>query len=87
MQDSIAKETLYPVSPTGDDSDKTELVRMVLGKIPATFRIPLLLADVDGMSYEEIAATLEISLNTVRTRIFRCREKLRKSFKKAGYHL
>jgi RNA polymerase sigma-70 factor, ECF subfamily len=86
--DKLANEDLYPRPETAEvDSDSNELVRKALGKIPDVFRIPLLLADVDGMSYEEIAETLGISLNTVRSRIFRCREKLSNAFKKAGYHL
>jgi RNA polymerase sigma-70 factor, ECF subfamily len=68
-----------------DDIDRNELVRKLLSKIPDEFRIPLVLAEVDGMSYLEIAESLHISLNTVRTRIFRAREKLRKEFKKMGW--
>ena len=61
-----------------DEMDRKELVRNLLSKVPDDFRIPLILAEVDGMSYGEIAETLRISLNTVRTRIFRARERLRK---------
>ena len=61
-----------------DEMDRKELVRKLLSKVPDDFRIPLILAEVDGMSYGEISETLRISLNTVRTRIFRAREKLRK---------
>jgi RNA polymerase sigma-70 factor (ECF subfamily) len=68
-----------------DDIDRKELTRKLLSKVSDEFRIPLVLAEVDGMSYEEIAETLHISLNTVRTRIFRAREKLRKEFRKIGW--
>lgn len=59
-----------------------ELIRAVFSGIPDAFRIPLMLAEFEDMSYEEIASTLNISINTVRSRIFRCREKLRKAYEK-----
>jgi RNA polymerase sigma factor (sigma-70 family) len=78
----------YLAEPSGtepalvDEIDRKEVVRRILQKVPDEFRIPLTLAEADGMSYAEIAETLHISLNTVRTRIFRAREKLRKELKR-----
>jgi RNA polymerase sigma-70 factor (ECF subfamily) len=66
------------------NTDTIEFVRMALDKITEAFRIPLILAEVEGLSYEEIGDALQMSLNTVRTRIFRCREKLRKELRKTG---
>jgi RNA polymerase sigma-70 factor (ECF subfamily) len=87
IRDTLTRDDLFPGTITDDeDAGKKDLVRVMLGKVPDSFRIPLFLADIDGLSYEEIADSLGISLNTVRSRIFRCREKLRKAFKKAGYH-
>jgi RNA polymerase sigma-70 factor, ECF subfamily len=70
-----------------DDIDKKEIVRKLLSTIPEKFRIPLVLVEIDGMSYTEIAETLHISLNTTRTRIFRAREKLRKELIDMGWML
>jgi RNA polymerase sigma-70 factor (ECF subfamily) len=66
------------------DNGVLEDIQAAINKIPVIFRIPFLLSEVDGMSYEEIADILRLSLNTVRTRIFRCREKLRKELTKTG---
>ena len=41
------------------------------------FRMAVLLADVDGMSYEEIAVIMDTSVGTVRSRIHRGRKQLR----------
>ena len=87
MLDAKSVELANSLHPGEDDADMgaIEFVRTALDKIPETFRIPFLLSEVDGMSYEEIAETLRISLNTVRSRIFRCREKVRKKISKAGW--
>ncbi len=81
------EEVSYGHRNPADSADDRDLLRRMLDKMPDAQRIPLLLCDVDGLSYEEIADTLQISLNTVRTRIFRCREKLRKEFQKSGSSL
>jgi RNA polymerase sigma-70 factor (ECF subfamily) len=65
-----------------DHVEYRDISRRLFAAIPYSFRIPLILAEVEDMKYEEIAEVLKISINTVRTRIFRCREKLRKEFSK-----
>ena len=64
-----------------------ELTRKIFSNISPEYRVPLALAEVDGMSYREIAGILQISLDAVRTRIFRCREKLKKELQRTGYPL
>jgi RNA polymerase sigma-70 factor, ECF subfamily len=48
-----------------------------LAALPPDFRAPVVLKDVLGYSYEEIAAMLEIPVGTVRSRIHRGRARLR----------
>ena len=48
----------------------------VLEQLPEEFRIPVLLRDVGGLDYAEIAETLAIPPGTVRSRIARGRTKL-----------
>lgn len=52
----------------------------VLDAMSDTVRVPLMLRDGDGLSYEEIAATLNISLSAVKMRIKRGREEFRQRF-------
>jgi RNA polymerase sigma-70 factor, ECF subfamily len=52
----------------------------VLDTMPDTLRIPLMLRDGDGLSYDEIAAQLGISLSAVKMRIKRGRELFRARF-------
>ncbi len=52
-----------------------------LNSLPEIFREAVILCDIEGLSYEEIAATLEINPGTVKSRIARGREELRKKLK------
>ena len=49
-----------------------------LEALPETFRLPVLLADVDGFSYKEIAEMLDIPIGTVMSRLHRGRKALQK---------
>jgi RNA polymerase sigma-70 factor, ECF subfamily len=47
--------------------------------LPPMYRHPLTLADMDGLSYQEISERLRLPLNTVRSRIHRARQKVQRS--------
>ena len=53
-------------------------VERELKQVPEPYRTTLVLRDIEGLSYEEIAEVLEISLGTVKSRLIRGREALRK---------
>jgi RNA polymerase sigma factor (sigma-70 family) len=55
------------------DSD----VQAALKALPPDYRAAVVLCDIEGFSYEEIAATLGVKLGTVRSRIHRGRAQLR----------
>jgi len=57
-----------------------ERILMVLDAMSDTLRIPLMLRDGDGQSYEEIAGHLGIGLSAVKMRIKRAREEFRAAF-------
>jgi RNA polymerase sigma-70 factor (ECF subfamily) len=50
-----------------------------LQRLPEAFRIVIMLADVEGLSYKEVAATLQCPIGTVMSRLYRARQLLRKS--------
>ena len=52
----------------------------VLDAMSDALRLPLMLRDADGLSYDEIATQLGISLSAVKMRIKRGREEFRKRF-------
>lgn len=53
-----------------------DLIDRALGELPDTYRRPLELREIDGLDYEEIAATLDINIGTVRSRLNRGRSML-----------
>jgi RNA polymerase sigma-70 factor (ECF subfamily) len=55
-----------------------EDVKAALEDLPEHFRLPVLLADVDGFSYKEIAEIMDIPIGTVMSRLHRGRKALQK---------
>ena len=64
-------EQIYHDSRLGAD------LQAALDSLPAEFRAAVVLCDIEGLSYEEIGATLGVKLGTVRSRIHRGRQALR----------
>jgi RNA polymerase sigma-70 factor, ECF subfamily len=56
-------------------------IQHALDTLAPEFRAAVVLCDIEGLSYEEIAATLGVKLGTVRSRIHRGRSHLRKALK------
>lgn len=56
-------------------------IRDALAAVPEDFRTALILKEIDGLSYEEIAESLQIPLGTVRSRIYRARQELSEKMK------
>jgi RNA polymerase sigma-70 factor (ECF subfamily) len=55
-----------------------EEVKHALEKLPDEYRVVLLLASVEGFSYEEIARMVAIPIGTVMSRLFRARALMRR---------
>ncbi len=62
-----------------DDTHMDDDIQAALDALPPDFRAAVVLCDIEGLSYEEIAATLGIKLGTVRSRIHRGRSALREA--------
>lgn len=53
-------------------------IKEALESLPESFRMPVLLADVEGFSYKEIAEILDVPIGTVMSRLHRGRKSLQK---------
>jgi RNA polymerase sigma-70 factor (ECF subfamily) len=60
------------------DREAHVLIERALEEISPVFRTVVILRDLEGLGYEEIADILQISLGTVKSRILRGREALRR---------
>ena len=60
------------------DAETQALIETALAEVNPKFRAALVLREIEGMSYEEIGDILEISLGTVKSRILRGRDALKK---------
>jgi RNA polymerase sigma-70 factor, ECF subfamily len=63
-----------------DSVDERHHIDNILASMPATLRVPLIMRDLDELSYEEIAAALGIGLSAVKMRIKRARECFRQLY-------
>jgi RNA polymerase sigma factor (sigma-70 family) len=64
-----------------DDRHLDADIQAALEALPPEFRAAVVLCDIEGLSYEEIAATLGVKLGTVRSRIHRGRSQLREALR------
>jgi RNA polymerase sigma-70 factor, ECF subfamily len=60
-----------------EQSERQELVERALRGVAEPFRTTLLLREIEGLSYEEVAAVLRVAEGTVKSRLVRGRELLR----------
>jgi RNA polymerase sigma-70 factor (ECF subfamily) len=64
-------------------------ITIALNRLPIDFKTVILLCDIEGFSYEEIAKIIDIPIGTVRSRLHRARNMLKESLKeyaeKMGY--
>ncbi len=70
---SLSPEQAYADAHFDDD------IQRALAELSPDFRAAVVLCDIEGLTYEEVAETLGIKLGTVRSRIHRGRAQLRKA--------
>ncbi|MFY9222576.1 MAG: sigma-70 family RNA polymerase sigma factor [Blastocatellia bacterium] len=62
-------------------AEQRKMIVAALEKLKFDFRVAVILRDIEGLSYEEISETLEVSVGTIKSRIARGREELRELLK------
>jgi len=67
------REDLLAPDRVTDLRDRQRKVRTAIDSLPEHFRIMLVLRDLEGFAYEEIASMMELPLGTVKSRINRAR--------------
>ncbi len=83
MDSPSGEDVWYVIAPEPTPESRTltsetqEVLNRALLQLPWSQRIAVVLSDVEGWSYLEIAHTCDISVGTVKSRIFRARRALR----------
>ena len=62
-------------------SELDKIIKYEILNLPETFRIVIILRELEGLSYEEIALATKTNIGTVKSRISRARYKLQESLK------
>jgi RNA polymerase sigma-70 factor (ECF subfamily) len=78
LVDASDKELISKLVVEPHDAELQELLASSLQTLPEKYRIAVVLKDIEGMSYEEIAETMECEIGTVKSRLSRARAMLRK---------
>jgi RNA polymerase sigma-70 factor (ECF subfamily) len=82
--------TYWLVDPQADpevqyeSSELENAIQKSLNKLPAIYRLVLVLVDVEGLSYEEAAGAAGVPVGTVKSRLARARLQMQKSLQTAG---
>jgi RNA polymerase sigma-70 factor (ECF subfamily) len=88
LDDIENHESALPDSPRLEPEQQMELrlLHKAMAALEPEYREPLVLQVIGGFSGEEIAAMLDLNNNTVMTRLFRARNKLRAVLEQDGAH-
>jgi RNA polymerase sigma-70 factor (ECF subfamily) len=80
MEDGEVNWEIPSDEPQPDDSLAThefyQQLHVAIADLPEAFRTTIVLREIDGMAYEEIAEITGVSLGTVKSRIARARQRL-----------
>jgi RNA polymerase sigma-70 factor (ECF subfamily) len=63
------------------DDEQSKVIARAIATLPPKYRIPIILRDIEGRTYEEIASILELGLGTTKSRISRARGLLKEKLK------
>lgn len=81
--DALPEVEAPPPAPPEEDAPTLATLEKLLRKLSDEFRSIVVLRDIEGLSYSDIAETLEIPLGTVESRLFRARQELRTLWRKS----
>jgi RNA polymerase sigma-70 factor, ECF subfamily len=74
--DSPSPDRLY------ESKEINDAIQLALSRLSAKLKVVIVLREIEGLSYDEIADVLDVSTGTVKSRISRAREELKELLKK-----
>ncbi len=79
----VLPEMPAPARESDDEGPSLSTLQRLLGRLSDEYRSIVTLRDLEGMSYRDIAETLDIPIGTVESRLFRARQELRALWRKS----
>jgi RNA polymerase sigma-70 factor (ECF subfamily) len=69
---------LFEADPEGRIFDRIIDAKVIsaIDELPEEFRVAVVLADIEGLSYQEVSELMDIPVGTVKSRLFRARKRL-----------
>jgi RNA polymerase sigma-70 factor (ECF subfamily) len=89
VADRPSSDGLFAADPSGEIFDRVmdgDVVRAIQD-LPEEFRIPVILSDLQGLSYQEVADLMDIPVGTVKSRLFRARKRLQQALYEYGVEM
>jgi RNA polymerase sigma factor (sigma-70 family) len=83
----LAEPTAPPADRPAIDREQAEAIHGEVDRLPRAFRLPVVLCYFEGLTLDEAARRLRCPAGTLRSRLARAREKLRKSLARRGVAL
>ena len=81
----VSGTVLSDIQEKIDKEQNNKIIETLLNTLNPEQRACVVLRNIEGLSYQEIAQTLKININTVRSRLKRAREKLLAAGKQVDY--
>ena len=89
-RDNPDAPSIDPVEPrpgpeaVAEQTDLRRVLDAALARLPEEWRLVVLLSDVHGLAYDEVAAAAGVPLGTVKSRLSRARARLREILRESG---
>ena len=81
LLDRIARDGAPPPDQRAEHRERDQMVLAALGQLDAEQRAVLVMRDIDGFDYQQMADVLDLPLGTLKSRLFRARMALRDKLK------
>lgn len=77
LNEDIVQTTLPSAEDTVTAKERVGEIMAAIESLPETYRMVIILRDMQGLSYEEVARALGLNLGTVKSRLARARSQLK----------
>jgi RNA polymerase sigma-70 factor (ECF subfamily) len=81
LNERIASPSSENPEMTAINHERGQAIQKALQELPQNFREVIILRDIEGLAYEEIASALQTNVGTIKSRIARGRDELRRKLK------